>query len=271
MVILEKEIEIQINSSFLIPHYKKLGYDFEFRDKLIIPIKHLPKGSHIEITAICDKCGKEKRMMYKTYLKNTTNGPYYCSTCNKIRKNKTMKEKYGHEHALQCEEFVEKKKETWYENYGVEHPMKNKAIKEKQENTMIKNYGTKHPSQNPYLLKKSLEQGYKIKKYKETELYYQGSYEKDFLDLCEKIGILDKVERGFSIKYDFDGGKLIYFPDFFIKEMNTIIEIKSDYWYKIHEEKNIVKEKTCKDLGYNYLLILNKNYTEFLKHSINII
>ncbi len=108
-------------------------------------------------------------------------------------------------------------------------------------------------------------------KFKDTNIYYQGSYEKDFLELCEKLNILNKIKRGFSIKYKLNNKELIYFPDFFIDELNTIIEIKSLYWYKIHEEKNIIKQKTSINLGYNYILIMNKNYDIFLKNIISIL
>lgn len=102
-------------------------------------------------------------------------------------------------------------------------------------------------------------------KFKDTDIYYQGSYEKDFLELCEKLNIINYIKRGFSIKYKLNNNELIYFPDFFIEKLNIIVEIKSLYWYKIHEEKNKCKHQTCIDLGYNYILIMNKKYDDFLK------
>ena len=60
-------------------------------------------------------------------------------------------------------------------------------------------------------------------KYKDSNLFYQGSYEKNFLDLCDNLNILDKVKRGFSIKYNLDDKNYIYFPDFFIEKLNIII------------------------------------------------
>jgi hypothetical protein len=326
-MILEKEVTIQINSSVMIPHYNKLGYNVKFKDIITIPVNHLPKGSHVIITGICEVCGKETKMMYKTYSEN-----YYCKKCNKIKKNKTMLEKYGHEHALQCKEFSDKKKDTWIEIYGVDHAMKNENVKKKQEQTMmnkynqtralcnsdilttmlnkqidkydmlfvetdefknksketclekydteyylqsedsknksritcLKKYGVEYSSQYGKILQKILKSGYKITKYKDTNLYYQGSFEKDFLDLCDKINILDKITRGFSIRYDFNNKKLVYFPDFYFKEKNMIIEIKSTYWYNIHIDKNLAKEKACLDKKYNYILVLDKDYTNFL-------
>lgn len=331
-MIKEKEISVCISSSCLIPHYRNIGYNVNFKDTITIPIEHLPKGSHTEITAICDKCGKEKKMMYKTY--NVSVGDtYYCIKCSKEKKNKTMKEKYGFEHALQCKEFKKKCQETWLDNYGVNHPMKdenvrnsqhktmldlygtehalcnedilnkmlnkqlekygmlffksdefkekneitclekynvksillNEDIKLKRDNTMLEKYGVLYSGQNKEILEKILKSSKKINKYKDTELYYQGSYEKDFLEFCENLNILDKIKRGFTIKYEMEGEILIYFPDFFIEEINLIVEIKSSYWYKVHEKRNIQKEINCKELNYEYVMIMDKNYSEFIK------
>ena len=40
-----------------------------------------------------------------------------------------------------------------------------------------------------------------IQKYMDTNLYYQSSYEKHFLDLCKELGIIDKVKNGNSYDY----------------------------------------------------------------------
>jgi hypothetical protein len=108
-------------------------------------------------------------------------------------------------------------------------------------------------------------------KFKDTDIYYQGSYEKNFLELCEKLNILNNIKRGFSIKYKSNSKELIYFPDFFIEKLNMIIEIKSYYWYKVHEENNIIKQQTCINLGYNYIMIMDKKYDEFFEKIINIL
>ena len=51
----------------------------------------------------------------------------------------------------------------------------------------------------------------------------------------------------------------------FIENLNLIIEIKSSYYYKLHEQKNIKKKEATFDNNYNYILIMNKNYDELLK------
>jgi len=43
-----------------------------------------------------------------------------------------------------------------------------------------------------------------------------------------------------------------YYPDFYIKKDNKIIEVKSIYTYNIDIEKNLLKQKACLDAGYNF-------------------
>lgn len=336
-MIKEKTVNIKIIGK-RIEIYNKLGYNVKYNDIIEILVEQLQKGSHEIITGICDVCGKEKKMMYKTYIVSTDN-TYCCRKCSKLKKNKTMKKRYGVEHALQSNTFKDKAKDTWLLNLGVDHPSKSKIIKNKFNTTMLERYGEKnalqnnsikekmflnqiknnnglyfvqtdafkekskntclekygenyylqtkdkkdkskltclekygveHSSQCSYVFNKILKTSKKMIKYKNSNLFYQGSYEKNFLELCEELNILDKIKRGFSVRYNFDNNMLIYFPDFYLEELNTIIEIKSSYWYKIHEEKNIAKQKTCENLGYNYILIIDKNYIEFYKKIIKL-
>lgn len=120
-----------------------------------------------------------------------------------------------------------------------------------------KRYGYEYPSQNKDVLLERLRNGFKIKNF--GDVYYQGSFEKDFLDkYYHKL----KIENGFSIVYYSEGKKKSYLPDFFISDLDLLIEIKSLYWYR----KNLEK---CKDKEYytkkkhNYILILDKDYREF--------
>jgi hypothetical protein len=127
--------------------------------------------------------------------------------------------------------------------------------------TNLEKYGCEYPMQNSYIRSKTIKNSFKINKYKDTELYYQGSYELDFLQKYYNMGI----ENCKSIKYLYKNKQCIYFPDFYYENLNLIIEIKSDYTYKLHLEKNLAKEKFTKELGYNYIIIKDKNYTEFEK------
>lgn len=109
---------------------------------------------------------------------------------------------------------------------------------------------------------------FKIKKYKDTSLTYQSSYELDFLELCESQGILGKIKNGSRFK--FENGKY-FLNDFGLDQYE--IEIKSNYWFKqqggqeyIKKRKNIVESH-----GKKYLFILDKEYKDFLKILNNLI
>jgi len=200
--------------------------------------------------------------------------------------NKTMINRYGFKNALEnkeilnslknklfneygmyyveTDEFKNKSKLTSIDRYGFENASQTQEFQRKKIDTCIKKYGVKHHFQNIDIFNKFLISSCKMKKYKNTDLYYQGSYEKDFLVLCDKLNIFQSIKRGCAIRYNMNGKNLIYFPDFFIENENLLIEIKSSYWYNKHKEKNLIKEKTCKELGFRYFLILDKNYDEFL-------
>lgn len=153
-----------------------------------------------------------------------------------------------------------KYKETCFKRYNVDNPMKNEEIRKKLINNLYEKYGVYYPSQLPYFYEKMLKTGFKIERYKDTNLYYQGTYEKDFLD--KYYNIFD-IEKGPIIEYNFEGKRHFYYSDFYIKSLNLIIEIKSSKWFYEHENKNITKKRACQKLGYNYLLILDKDYFVF--------
>lgn len=86
----------------------------------------------------------------------------------------------------------------------------------------------------------------------------------DFLEFCDNNNILNKISKIKSIKYEYENKLKYYHPDFFIEELNLIIEIKSDYYYELYLEKNICKKKYCIEQGYDFIFIINKDYIEFL-------
>ena len=131
---------------------------------------------------------------------------------------------------------------------------------EKHKKTCLEKYGVEYISQSEEIQKKKILSGYRIKKYK--YLYYQGTYELDFLE-----NFYDKIEikNIKSIKYDYNDKKRIYFPDFYLPEYNLIIEIKSNYIYNLHKERNECKRLGTLENGYNFIFIIDKDYTEFIQ------
>lgn len=163
-------------------------------------------------------------------------------------------------HKTYKKDLIEKRTITCNDKYGG-HPMQNDKVKEKFVNTMNEKYGVSYSNQSENIFIKQQKAGFKLKYY--NELTYQGTYELDFINYCEKISIIDKISNGLRFEYYFNNKKHIYFSDFYFKELNSIIEIKSTYYYNRFLEKNIAKKEECINKGYNYILILDKNYDEF--------
>jgi len=170
----------------------------------------------------------------------------------------TKRKRYDDEFYNNREQY----KKTCLEKFGFENPMQNEIVKQKLTNIIFEKYGVNYPAQNEKIYKKMITKGLYILKYKDSNLYYQGKYEFDFLNnYYDKI----EIERGESIKYFFNDRECTYFPDFYFKKLNLIIEIKSSYWFNKHYSKNLAKEKICKEKGYNFMFIIDKNYEVFNK------
>jgi predicted nuclease of restriction endonuclease-like RecB superfamily len=161
----------------------------------------------------------------------------------------------GVECYTQTDEYKTRTKQTRLEKYGNENYNNNIRSKE----TCLKRYGVEYPQQNLIFFNKQQISGFKMKKYKETNLTYQGTYELDFInEYYNKINI----ENGPTIRYN---DNKVYFPDFYLPEYNLIVEIKSEYYYNQYLSKNLEKQKACLKQGYNFIFIVNKDYTEFNK------
>lgn len=166
---------------------------------------------------------------------------------------------YSVKNCFQNEEMKETAKETMIKKYGVDHNMKIEKCKNDRKETYMKNWGVDNPTKNKNIFEKALKTGKKIKKYKNTELYYQGSYELDFLN--KYYGKI-KIENGITIKYNIGVNKCIYHTDFYLPSIDLIIEIKSSYWYNKHKQLNLIKQEYAQK-DHNYIMILDKNYDNF--------
>lgn len=134
-------------------YFNEKGYSL-FKGKTIhIKPEELPEGSHREVVAVCDFCGKEITVQYKKYLKRIEkhDGKYCCRDCwgkNKElitqRNNKSVKtnlEKYGVGNPFKNEEVKNKAKKTLNEKYGVDYPRQIEESQEKAKQTCLKKYG----------------------------------------------------------------------------------------------------------------------------------
>lgn len=301
-MILDKKVKVCITGQTR-KHYYGLGYsNLKVNDIIEIPVEHLSRNSHHRINCQCDTCGNKRSTTYQDYLlKIKYDSKYYCRECMKEKRKTVLKEKYGVENVFQLksvkqqsgktknnkygnknyrndeqrgktilekygcinvfqnEEIKEKSRQTNFEKLGVFYPMQNDKVKEKSCQTNINNLGVPYTHQN----KKIFEKSFKIE-YDDNGLSYQGTYEKDFLEHCKELGLIHLISKPESIKYlEKDDKRCYYHPDFYIEKLNLVIEIKSKYWWKIHKENISLKEKSTKEQGYNYIMIMDKDYKEF--------
>jgi hypothetical protein len=177
-----------------------------------------------------------------------------------IRYKKFVQDKYGVDNISQIIEVKNKKKITCLKNYGIEAGF---LDKEKSKQTCLIKYGVEYPNQNQEQFNKGFKTRLLIHQYKNTILTYQGTYELDFIE--KHYDKYPDIQNGLSFKYIMNGKNKVYHSDFYIQSLNLIVEIKNSYLAKRDKEEIKLKKQSVIDAGYNYLMILNKNYDEFIK------
>lgn len=107
------------------------------------------------------------------------------------------------------------------------------------------------------------------------KITYQSKFELKFIDFCNKNNI--HLIDGPKIKYKWKSIERRYIVDFYIPELNWLIELKDEHiWHKkqiengIWEAKmNSVNELIRNKEYYEYLLIFPKNYQDKIKYILN--
>lgn len=184
----------------------------------------------------------------------------YCEGCSlKVKekhKQKTNLERYGFINTGSIQSVKDKIQNTYKEKFGM-HPKKTKEVQDKWKATCLEKYGG-HPNQNIDVQIKSESNSYHYKDYMLPSgnlVKYQG-YENTALD--ELVQIYEEEDIGIGrsnvpvIEYHVGDVKHVYFPDFFIKSENKIIEVKSEWTIKLR--RGNVEEKALATIaaGYKY-------------------
>lgn len=184
----------------------------------------------------CKSCGKENDNFYRGKPREN------CHKCVKNGKiNQDNKSRFG---------SSEKTISTLKKRYGVINTSQFPKNRENASKRMIE-YNS------------NWKKNHTIKKYKNTELYYQSSFEYDFLQLCENKGILSQLSNGHSYNYLPEDKKygIRLMTDFSIEDYE--IEIKSSYIMKKQGgiEAIFAKKKAIEASGKKYIFILDKDYS----------
>ena len=158
---------------------------------------------------------------------------------------------------------LKSREDTNMKNHGVKSSFSVPYVRTKIKRALMLNHGVENPMQNQEIFNKSQKTRFLLHKFKNKDLYYQGSYELHFLET-----FFDKfpdITRGPSIKYVFNNKIKIHHPDFYIPSLNLIIEIKNSYLYKKYYDSIKAKEKGALKVGYKYIIIVEKNYDKFFR------
>ena len=210
------------------------------------------------------QCPEIRAKMRKTIEIHIKEDPgYYVKIANKIKQ--TNFERCG-EFTMNTSFAIQKGKDTCRRLYNVDSATQLQWVKDKIMKTNIERHGYPWPMQNKQIFEKACRSAKKFCKFKDTDLIYQASYEKDFLDkYFNRFYYVNDLYNGPSVEYLIDENDdiRVYHSDFFIPSLNLVVEIKSDYYY--NDIINPFKKEAVINAGYNYIMILNKNYTEFNK------
>lgn len=120
------------------------------------------------------------------------------------------------------------------------------SLIDKRRETMIERYGVA----NGFLTSHSVAETYK-------GFTCRSQWEKRFLDFAEKYSYTISVPD--KIKYQYKGKSRWYYPDFYIKELDLIVEVKSVWTYNLHKEMNDAKKQFTLCQGYDIIFIDETN------------
>lgn len=178
-MIKEKKVVIKCGSAVM-KHYRDLGYNVEKMNQMLtVAVEHLPKGSHVDITAICEYCSKKSIIRYHKYVENVERGGYYsCISCSRDKAKETSKERYGEDNYSKTEEYKKRVIETNLEKYGCEYISQSPIIKEKAKQTNLEKYGTEYALSSKEVIEKrykTMEEKYGkgVKTYMQSDEYKQ--------------------------------------------------------------------------------------------------
>jgi len=253
------KIELQERLYFIIHNLIKIPKCNKLECKNNCNFIDFKKGYHFYCSIQCSTSAIDTREK----IKNTNIERIGVSHPFKLKKFKEINSKRS-----QTPEAKEKRKQTNLQKYGVEFLFNSKQITDKGKQTYFNKTGYYHNSQNPDCLAGKTK-AYKYGYYK--NIYYYGSYEKEFLILMDSINVLYYVSRGKTIKYSFYDQEKYYYYDYLITypdNTKDIIEIKAPHHYfykdltsgKLFQKWNSVERFIDAHKDYkNYHFILNNS------------
>lgn len=157
-------------------------------------------------------------------------------------------------------------KKTMVKRYGVINGFQHKDIKDKSKKTMIKRYGVENPQFSSYL--KYNWKSYVLPSGKVIKCQgYEPFFLNIFLKNHKEEELISQKENVPKIEYMEEGKVRKYCPDFYIPSKREIIEVKSEYTYKLHKNNIYNKKKYVIKNGYKFKLYVFDESGTLLKYS----
>lgn len=239
---------------------KKYGTDNPFQSDIV-----KDKLKYTNIEKYGNKVPNKNPIQVKK-IKNTKNERYGSENYNNTSKTQeTCVTRYGVTNPNKLESVREKIKKTCLDRYGTQDFVHS----EKSKNTNVLRYGCEIPMQNVDIQQRVHENAFKLKVY----TFPNGRREK--CQGYEPFAINTLLERGVMedniiidkknvpiIFYLYNGKMSRYYLDLFIKNENKIIEVKSEWTYKLHEQRNMAKKEECIKQGFKFEFWIFNNKKE---------
>jgi len=263
-MIKEKEVLVKVNPRN-INYYQKLGFKISTdgivkSKEIVVPVDIINHTSKIKITAICNFCKSENKIMISKYYTNfnrNNKGYYSCFKCKNIEKEKTCLEKYGEKSFSLTEEFSKKFKETSMVRYGVDNPNKNIDIRNKTKKTCLEKYGFTTHLLQPEIVDKnriwmSSDKFKEKSKISLLEKYGVDSFSKteEFKKILEskKDIIIEKIKQTFLERYGVDSSfKTDKFKKRYRENILSIKQKKIDTCMEKYGVENVSQVKEIYD------------------------
>jgi len=183
----------------------------------------------------------------------------------KIKLKESVKQIYGVENVFQSIDIKEKIKLINLEKYGVDNPSKCEEIKNKVKKSNMIKYGG-HPMQIESTYINNLISRVKFKDYilPSGNLIRVQGYEifgiEYLLSIYNEEDIICDVKSINKllgiIKYKDKNQERRYYPDFYIKSIGKIYEVKSIWTYKANINKNNLKKLRCLEMGIDFEFLI---------------
>ena len=290
-----EDIEVRVTNKN-IKYYSNFVENISNGMLINIKSNNLSLGSHVKITGICDICGVERCLEYKSYNTQTNNGSgiFTCSKKCSIEKTKitnlnnygventfqcdivknkikeVMLERYGADNPQKCKTFVDKRKKTSLEKYGFEHPSSSEKVKEKVKLKNIEKFGFDYPAKSIEILEKMKSTNlirYGVDSYTKTKFFKIQKKDKDFLKKSNKFKKYGELLHSSKLSMEFccdkcNGTFKVSKSFAYIRDVNN--EALCIFCNPILHNKSKMESELFDFISFNYKGIIKKSDRDIL-------